>query len=67
MLAAKGKNVTLFLRSGRRVKPRGAMLHDETGQWWSPRSVLFMPFSRSDGGRFENAAAKDKPAEMYFG
>jgi hypothetical protein len=69
MLAAKGYKTTLFLESGRRVRPRGAMLHDESGDDWPYTSILFHPFTRGGGwnDREEDEAAQDQFAIDYFG
>ena len=61
MLAAKGYRTELFLEGGRRVRPKGAMLHDESGEDWSNTSVLFMHFSRHGG------SVDDTIAQKYFG
>jgi hypothetical protein len=65
MLAAKGSRVAMRLVTKGIVRPRGTMLHDESGSDWPSTSVLFMPFSRSGGD--VDAAADDATAEKYFG
>jgi len=47
MLVATCWHITMVLESGRRIKPRGAALHDSTGRDWPKNSVLIMPFERT--------------------
>ena len=65
MLAAKGYRTELYLESGRSVRPKGAMLHDETGRDWPYTSVLFANFKRNCGD--VEQASDDRSAIAYFG
>ena len=47
MLIARGTAVRLVLVDGSSHRPRGAILHDESGKDWPSTSVLIMPFQRS--------------------
>jgi hypothetical protein len=69
MLAAKGYRTDLKLVSGRTVRPRGAMLHDESGRDWPYRSVLFMSFKKGGGWteREDEEAEDNSDAIRYFG
>lgn len=49
MLVAKCYSNTLVLKDGRRIRPRGAALHDSSGKSWPKNSVLFSVFAKSGG------------------
>jgi hypothetical protein len=47
MLVATCYHVSLKLEDGRRVRPPGACLHDNTGTEWPRGSVLIAPFKKT--------------------